>query len=334
MTRREIMKIAGLSLPTLAIPINTIAEYNWMQDTKYFEVIIIGGSYAGLSTAMSLGRSLRNVLVIDNGSPCNRQTPHSHNFITQDGVPPFRIAQKAKSEVLKYKTIKFLEDKAVRGEKIKDSFLIHTSSGQQIIAKKLVFATGIKDVMPSVPGFAGCWGITVVHCPYCHGYEFRDKVTGVLANGERAFQLAAMVNNLTQHLTVLTNGKSTFTAEQLKIIESMNINIIESKVAKINHENGFVRNVLFDDGASKSFEALYAGIPFTQHSDIPKLLGCELTELGHIKVDNTQKTTVDGIYACGDNSTMMRSIANAVFSGNLTGAMINKELIIEQFKKT
>jgi len=331
MTRREILKLSGLTLSAWALPTKMFAEYQHMRELNEVEVIIIGGSYAGLSTAMSLGRSLRNVLIIDSGSPCNRQAPYSHNLITQDGIPPLQIIQKAKSEILNYKTVKIVNDRALRGEIINGGFIIHTASGQQFNAKKLVFATGIKDIIPPIKGLAECWGSTVIHCPYCHGYEFRNQVTGILANGEKAFQLSAMVHNLTSNLSILTNGKANFTVEQLNKIAKNGINVIETKVAAIDHNDGHIRNVIFEDGTSKSYKALYAGIPFIQHSDIPTSLGCKLTETGHLKIDSTQKTSVEGIYACGDNSTMARSIASAVFSGNLTGAMVNKDLTIETF---
>src|SRR5690606_1025740 len=137
------------------------------------EVIILGGSYAGLSAAMALGRSLiRNVLIIDNGLPCNRQTPQSHNFLTQDGQSPSVIREFAKAQVLAYPTVQWLDDTAVKGEKVQDGFLINTASGQSVMTKKLIVATGIKDMLPDIKGFADCWGISVVHCPYCHGYEF------------------------------------------------------------------------------------------------------------------------------------------------------------------
>src|SRR5690606_408454 len=138
---------------------------------KNFDVIIIGGSYAGLSSAMTLGRALRNVLMIDSGKPCNRQTPHSHNFITQDGEEPGTIAEKAKAQVLKYDTVKFLNDLAVSGKKTENGFVIATETGKEFATKKLVFATGVKDIMPGIKGFSECWGISVIHCPYCHGYE-------------------------------------------------------------------------------------------------------------------------------------------------------------------
>jgi thioredoxin reductase len=302
-----------------------------MTDKNNFDVIIIGGSYAGLSAAMALGRSLRNVLIMDSGLPCNRQTPHSHNFITQDGEKPGVIAEKAKAQVSNYKTVKFHTGLAVSGEKIENGFEIITQKGEAFKAKKLIFATGIKDIMPDIKGFSECWGISVIHCPYCHGYEFRDQKTGIMANGERAFHIASLVNNLTNNIKILTSGKADFNAEQLAKLNNHHIKVIETEISEIEHENGYIKNIIFSDRNKLDFDAVYAAIPFTQHSDIPVLLGCELTEQGYIKVDNFQKTTMSGVFACGDNTAMMRSVASAVYTGNLTGAMANKELTDEHF---
>jgi thioredoxin reductase len=184
-----------------------------MKENKDFEVIIIGGSYAGLSAAMSLGRSQRRVLVIDSGLPCNRQTPHSHNFLTQDGERPDVIAAKAKEQLKKYSTVTFLDGLAVSGKKIENGFAIITQAGEEFTTRKLVFASGIKDKMPAIKGFAECWGISVVHCPYCHGYELRHQKTGLLANGKKAVHLASLINNLTDNLTILISGKADFETE-------------------------------------------------------------------------------------------------------------------------
>jgi thioredoxin reductase len=302
-----------------------------MKEIKDFEVVIIGGSYAGLSAAMALGRSLRKVLIIDGGLPCNRQTPHSHNFITHDGEKPAEIAKTAKAEVLKYDTVSFLQDTAMSGKKVGDTFSINTLSGKEFHAKKLIFATGIKDTLPRIKGFAGCWGISVVHCPYCHGYEFRGKNTGILANSARGFHLASMVNNLTDKLTLLTDSQPDFTEEQTIKIKQHNITIIEAAITEIKHENGLIKNIIFSDGTSSPFDVLYAALPFTQHSDIPASLGCELTEHGHIKVSASQETNIKGVYACGDNSNIMRSVALAVSTGNVAGAVVNGKLVEENF---
>src|SRR5688572_24365219 len=135
-----------------------------MTITTDFDVIIIGGSYAGLSAAMALGRSLRNTLILDSGKPCNRQTPHSHNFITHDGQQPKEIAEQAKLEVLRYDSVRFINDLAIEGAKTNQKFQIKTITGNVFTAKKLLFATGITDLHP-IKGMAECWGISILHCP-------------------------------------------------------------------------------------------------------------------------------------------------------------------------
>lgn len=302
-----------------------------MTDNKKIDVIIIGGSYAGLSAAMALGRSLRNVLIIDSGKPCNSQTPHSHNFLTQDGQTPNAISTLAKNQVEKYDTVKFYNGLATNGTKTESGFEITTSNGDKFVAKKLVFATGIKDIIPDIKGFNECWGISVVHCAYCHGYENRSKNTAIIANGAKAFHLAPMVKNLTNQLTLLTNGKADFDTDQVAKLKKNNINVIETRIVELENKNGHLENVVFSDNTKLPFEVAYGVIPFTQHSDLPQQLGCEITEQGYIKVDMFQKATVDGVFACGDNSVMMRSVANAVYSGNITGAVVNGFLSQSEF---
>lgn len=302
-----------------------------MTEHKIYDVIIIGGSYAGLSAAMSLGRSLREVLIIDGGLPCNRQTPHSHNFITNDGEKPAVIAEKAKQQVLKYDTVTFYYDFAIKAKKTPIGFEIATQSGNSYSAKKLIFATGVKDIMPDIKGFAECWGTSVIHCPYCHGYEFRNKKTGIMANGERAFHLASLVNNLTEEITIFTSGEKEFSSDQNEKLLKHGIEVVENNIMEIVHVNGHLKSVILENHDELKFDAVYAAIPFIQHSEIPIELGCELTELGHIKVDMFQKTTVEGVFACGDSSAMMRSVAYAVSTGNIAGAMVNKELVDERF---
>jgi len=298
---------------------------------RHFDVIIIGGSYAGLSAAMSLGRSLRNVLVIDSGLPCNRQTPHSHNFITHDGSTPQEIARRAKLQVELYSTIEFENDVAVSGSKSAHGFSVSTSGGKTFEAEKLIFATGIRDVMPDIAGFEACWGITVVHCPYCHGYEFRGRKTGIFANGDMAMHLAQLVGNLTRDLTIFTHGQASFTDQQREKLAIHHIPVIDTKLSAVDHDKGHLRQLILSDGRAVELDALYAKLPFVQHSDIPAALGCELTEQGYIKVDMLQRTTVTGVYACGDNASAMRAVANAVSTGNMTGAAVNRELAEERF---
>lgn len=326
--RQTSRAFTALALP---FPITVCRKYSKMTDNKDFDAIIIGGSYAGLSSAMALGRSLRNVLIIDSERPCNIQTPHSHNFLTQDGKTPAEISMIARHQVEKYETVRFYKGLATNAIKTAKGFEITTETNDKFTAKKLIMATGIKDTMPGIKGFAACWGISVIHCPYCHGFEFRKNATGILANGEKAFHLASLVNNLTENITVLTNSKADFNEVQMTKFKNRHIEIIETTIVELEHESGKIKQVIFSDGTAKSFDALYAALPFTQHSPILTSLGCEQTEQGYIKVSPFQETSISGVFACGDNTNMMRSIANAVYTGNLTGAVVNRILAEEIF---
>jgi len=298
---------------------------------KHFDVIIIGGSYAGLAAAMTLGRSLRSTLVIDSGKPCNRFTPHSQNFLTQDGSTPNQIAAVARGQVEKYQTVEFLNDLVTDAKKHDTLFQVETQSGQILEADKLIFATGIKDVLPDIRGFSELWGKSIIHCPYCHGYEFRGKKTAIWVNEENVWHLAPLVRNLTANLIILTNGGFQFSEKDLSRLDKHGIRVIEAEIAEAERKGNELQNIVFKDGTKEHFDALYVSLPFEQHCPIPVALGCELTDKGYIKTDAFFKTTVEGIYACGDNTSPFRSVANAVANGNFTGAALNRELAVAQF---
>lgn len=296
-----------------------------------FDVIIIGGSYAGLSAAMSLGRSLRKVLIIDSGKPCNRFTPHSQNFITHDGEVPAEISAKAKEQVLAYPTVSFAKGLAISTVKLANGFDVTLDNGETFSAKKMLFATGVKDNLPEVDGLSDCWGISAIHCPYCHGYEYRQQPTGILGNGDNAYHHALLVCNLTPNLSIFTNGRQEFTAEQLLKFEKNYISVFESPVISVSHKDGYVSELILEDGSQHKLSALYLRPKSSQHCEIPQQMGCNLNEHGFIIVDMMQKTSVPGIYAAGDCCTQMRSVSAAVAQGNMAGAAINMELCAEVF---
>jgi len=332
-TRREFVKRSGVAMAALTFPtpLTKFSTFNDMINQQEFDVIVVGGSYSGLAAGMALGRAMRQVLIIDGGEPCNRQTPYSHNFITQDGKAPAEIASIARQQVEKYSTVKIITDLATQGTKTEAGFAIQTASGKKFGAKKLIFATGIKDIFPPIDGFKECWGISVVHCPYCHGYEIRNENTGILGNGDKGFEFTSLISNWTKELTLFTNGKSTLTAAQNAKLKKHGIGIVEKEIERLVHENGHLQKILFKDGGTTAIKALYAPRPFEQHSNMPETLGCELTEDGYIKVDAIQQTSVPGIYACGDNTTRTRTVANAVAMGTTAGMMANKEIVLEAF---
>lgn len=329
---RRVFLLQFSALTAAAIPhfsMDSIVNSKRMKEK--FDVIIVGGSYAGLSAAMALGRALRKVLIIDGGRPANRFTPYSHNFITHDGRRPDEIATLARQQVAKYSSVKQVEGFVVSAEKFDHEFIVGLDTGTQFASTKLIFATGIVDLMPNIPGFADCWGKSVLHCPYCHGYEVRNTRTGILGNGDYAFEFGSLISNWTRELVIFTNGTATLNAGQKATLDQNHIPVIEHRIQALHHDQGYLKSISFENGHSTTVSTIYARPEFKQHSNLPAQLGCELTPEGYIKIDSSHRTTVPGVYACGDNVTRLRTVSNAIAMGTVAGMMANKDLITETF---
>ena len=297
---------------------------------NHYEILIIGGSYAGLAAAMALGRASRKVLIIDSGKPCNIQTPHSHIFLTRDGETPAALSGIAKEQVLKYPTVTFINNTVIDVIKTDKGFEIQTESGEVFTSEKLLLAAGIKDIMPHIDGFAECWGISVIHCPYCHGYEVKGQKTAIFANGDGAYHYSMLLQQWTKDLTIFTNGKAIFTEEQRVKFEKYAIDIVENPIAELAHKQGQLERIILENGESHDFSVMYAKPEFKQHCGIPEKMNL-LNDNGYVKADEMQRTTVEGIYAAGDCTTPMRAVAATVASGTMAGAAINNEMAAAYF---
>lgn len=331
--RRAFIEQTGVLISGMVafMPVTNILKKEEMSNKQLFDVIIIGGSYAGLAAGMALGRAMRKVLIIDSGHPCNKQTPYSHNFLTNDGKTPGEISKLAKEQVMVYSSVRFINGQATAVVNKSNGFDVQIETGEIYNSKKLVFATGIKDIMPEIPGLAESWGISVLHCPYCHGYEVSHQKTAILANGDAGFELSSLIWNWTTDITLYTNGTATLTTQQRTKLLERKIKVSEAAISRLENKDGYLEHIVFTDGTKDPVKAMYARLPFIQHSLIPQTIGCEITQDGYIKIDSAHRTTVPGVYACGDNVTRMRTVANAVAMGTTTGMMVNKELIEEDF---
>lgn len=304
-----------------------------MSAQKIYDVVIIGGSYAGLSAALALGRSLRHVLVIDNNNPCNKSAPEAHNFLTNDGATPCEIRDKGKAQIKHYKTVVFANDTVTDVVKTENNhFKILSENSKPVKCKKVLFATGITDTLPNISGFKACWGISILHCPYCHGYEVANKKLGVLGNADMGYEMAKTICHWADELILFTNGVSTLSSAEVLLLNKHNITLIENEITNIVHDNGYIQEIQFEDTEPEKMDALFTQLPFVQQCDIPEKLGCEFTDNGFIKVSKTMETSIPGIYAAGDCLTLFRSVANAVAAGNKAGATINKQFIAEAFE--
>ncbi|MGY3089909.1 thioredoxin reductase [Hymenobacter sp. UYAg731] len=294
-----------------------------------FDFIIVGGSYAGLSAAMALGRARCRVLVLDAGQPRNRTTPHAHNLLLHDGDAPADLAARARQQVAAYPTVQLLKAEATAAEKLPDgTFLVTTAAHGTFAAPTLLLATGLRDELPPVPGFAECWGTSIIHCPYCHGYEVADQDTGLWMNGEMVAHMVAMLLNWTRELTVFTNGPATFGAEVRALLTTHDIGLEETPVAALLHTGPQLDGLGLADGRAHPLRVLYAKVPWHQGSGLPAQLGCELDEMNLLRVNEHNQTSVPGVYALGDNCTMLHQLANAIGVGNRVGGMLSRDLIL------
>jgi len=294
-----------------------------------FDVLIIGGSYAGLSAALALGRARRSVLVLDARRPRNRFTPHAHNLLLHDGDAPADLAARARQQVAAYPTVQLLEAQATAAEKLPDgTFNVATEAHGTFEARRLLLATGLRDELPPVPGFAECWGKSVIHCPFCHGYEVADQPTGIWNNGPEVEHQVQMLLNWSRDLTVFTNGQATFGPEVHALLKTHGIELVETPVAELLHTNGQLKGLRLGDGRTRPLPVLYARLPWQQASALPQQLGCEITEQVLIRTDASYHTTVPGVYAAGDCCVAPPQLALAIAAGNLAGASLGRELIL------
>ncbi|MFN7160760.1 MAG: NAD(P)/FAD-dependent oxidoreductase [Candidatus Gracilibacteria bacterium] len=296
-----------------------------------YDVVIIGGSFAGLSAAMSLGRSMRDVLIIDAGKPCNKGVKEAHNIITQDGEAPDGIRKTALKNVLQYETIEQVCDMVddIKGEDGK--FVVYLHSGERIECRKILFASGLKDELPEIEGYRECWGKSIVHCPYCHGYETRGQKVGVLSNGPKAFAFVRLIHHWAPDLRFYTNEAAYLAPEELEKLRDKGIFMCEKKVVKFEHTDGMLERIVFEDGTSDEINFLFSAPVTVQSTDLPEKLGCMLTKENQLQVNEQQETTVKGVYGAGDNTASFRAVVVSMASGNQAGVLINNQLIQEEF---
>lgn len=293
-----------------------------------YEVIIVGGSYAGLSAAMALGRARCRVLVIDAGLPRNRFTPHAHNLLLHDGDAPADLAARARRQLATYPTVQLLAAEATAAEKWPDgTFAVRTAQHGSFQGEFLALATGLRDELPPVPGFAEYWGKSIIHCPYCHGYEVADQPTGLWFNGDQVGEVAQLLLNWTRGLTVFTNGPATFGGPVRAQLAAWRVPLDETPVAAVVQADGQLQGLRLADGQLVMVSVLYARLPWQQASALPTQLGCALTENNLLQIDKQNQTTVPGVYALGDNCSPLHQLAQAVAAGNAVGAGLSKLFI-------
>lgn len=293
------------------------------------DAIIIGGSFAGLSAAMYVARARRSVCVVDAGAPRNRFAAHSHGFFAQDGSAPGAMLATARAQVAAYPTASFVQGEAVRAAKEPDGFSVTLATGEVLEGSRLVLAFGVSDELPAIPGLAERWGTSVLHCPYCHGYEFSGQKLGVLNVSPAAVHQARLIAEWGPTTFYLDGGPAVDPAA-LAALRERGVSIEPVPVKALHGAGARLSAAELIDGRMSALDALYLGPPTRLNSDIAQQLGCE-TEAGTwgtvIRTDEQKMTTVPGVYAAGDITRSSHNVTWASADGVTAGLAVHRSLV-------
>ena len=304
-----------------------------------YDVVVIGGSWAGLSAAMQLARARRRVLVVDAGRPRNRFAHSSHGFLGQDGRTPAAILETALAQVLAYPTATLRRDEATRAVAHgRGDFEVTLASGGSVRARRLVLATGIVDELPDVPGLRERWGVTVLHCPYCHGYEVADRRLGVLAVGDASVHQALLLPDWSGDVTLFTNGTVVPTAAQRDALAARGVRIEPRPFVGLVGDAPALAGVRLranpgdpDGGPVVPLDALFTGSRTRMASPLAEQLGCGFEDgpFGPVvRTDAKRETTVPGVYAAGDAARVPHNATWASADGVTAGVYAHQSLAL------
>jgi thioredoxin reductase len=254
-----------------------------------------------------------------------------HNFAGHEGLSPLEWRKKARQDVEQYDTVTFFEGTVTSVVKIPAGFEATLSSKSSVTVKKVILAYGVQDRLPPIPGMQELWGKSVFQCPFCHGFEYRGRRVGVIANGASAMRVLPMIFGVTSDITLFTHGKSELTAEQTEILRRRKVRIVEHPVEKLIHDGNALHGAIAAGELIEQDAILGGGPPFQMKSDVGESLGCDKNEMGLYKVGEGNRTNVPGIYAAGDSITMQQSVVGALATGQWAGATASQDLLNEAF---
>lgn len=335
MQRRTLLTLAALSTTGLTHAQSTTKPspstiYNTESITMKNDVIIIGGSFAGLAAALQLGRARRKVIVLDTGLPRNRFAGHSHGMLGHDHKPPQDILVEARKQLARYPAITLVNARADSISGTIDDFSVLTDDGERLDARRVILSYGVADQMPNVPGFAESWGTSIVPCPYCDGFEVADKHWGFVWSGPQSHQSARLFLDWTDKLTVFADGRDIAPDIQADLARRK-VTVVDGRIIEIAHRKGQISTVNLDTGRNVAVDILFAQPRNKPSANLHDSLGLATvdTPTGTVlKVDERRQTSVPGIYAAGDLVTpFLPSVTQASSQGAMAGIFAQQSML-------
>ncbi len=298
-----------------------------------YDCAIIGGGPAGMNAALVLGRARRSVILFDDNKPRNAVTLHSHGFITRDGISPSEFRAIGQQELRRYPSVEMHSARIETVTKQEAIFELVADSGERFEAANIMLATGLQETLPTVDGIYDYYGKSLFNCPYCDGWEMRDKPLVIIAENQViAFHVAKVLYNWSHDIVVCTNGKRGLNEEQKAFFLKYGIGLVEEKITALVGQAGQLERIVFEHHQDIKRTGGLVGVQWKQSTTIGQDLGCEVNTMGGIAIDDLGRTNIKGVYAAGDTSTIMGAqLVVAAASGSKAAAGLNTDLIESYF---
>lgn len=295
-----------------------------------YDTVVVGGSFAGLSAAMMLARARRRLLLVDAGRPRNRFAAASHGFLGQDGVAPAEIMREGLTQLARYPSVDFIHAEALTAARDGEGTSLALSDGAVVRARMLVLTTGVADDLP-LESMRPRWGVSVLHCPYCHGYEVRDRSLAVVANVPGAAHQALLLPDWGP-TTFYTQGAFEPSPEEAAQLARRGVKIERTPVVELLGDGAETRALRLADGREIPTGAVFTAPRTRMASPLAEQLGCAFNDgmTGpYVQVDETQQTSVPGVFAAGDAASPMYNATLASAAGVMAGAAAHRALVME-----
>ncbi|KUG57731.1 NAD(P)/FAD-dependent oxidoreductase [Nesterenkonia jeotgali] len=308
-----------------------------------YDAIIIGGGVAGLSAAQSLGRALRRTLILDAAEPRNRFAGHMHNVLGHDGTPPAELVARGLAEAQRYGVERLTAGvHRVRDSTRADSMegtgarelVVTLDSGVRLFTRSVIAASGLTDELPEIPGLAQHWGSSVLHCPYCHGWEFRGQRLAVLATSPMQLHQAQLLRQWSDQLTYFSAGAGELPAETLQRLQARGVVVEPTPVKEVLGDGTAVTGVVLEDSRSIALDAIFTAGRLIPRDGYLRDLGLEREETmvgSFVKVDAMGQTSHERIWAAGNVAAPMATVPASMGMGSFAGAAANGALVNEEF---
>ncbi|HYP14422.1 MAG TPA: NAD(P)/FAD-dependent oxidoreductase [Bryobacteraceae bacterium] len=294
-----------------------------------YDVVIVGGGPAGLSAALVLGRSRRNVLLVDAGNPRNARSEAMHGFLSRDGTHPGEFLRCGREELVQY-GVEVRSGTVLSSKPVENGFEVSLLDDSTIPCRKLLLATGVVDRVPSIEGIEQFYGRSVHHCPYCDGWEYADASVAVYGRGRSGFGLAIAMKTWTQDVVLCSDGASKLNGEQKEGLAAADIRVYEAPIKRLEGDAGKLQRIVFRDGSGIERRAMFFSTGNVQRSALPQSCGCSVTSKGAIKTTGGQRSTINGIWVCGDAAHDSQYVIVAAAHGARAAMAINKDLQEEE----